>query len=84
VVAFLLFFALIREVGPARTTVFTYVNPLVAVLLGVAVLGEPFTLGIAIGMPLILMGSVLGTMPSIRQTAASPPEDELEAGPPVP
>ena len=45
VVAFLLFFALIREVGPARSTVITYINPLVAVLLGVALMGEPFTLG---------------------------------------
>ena len=67
VVAFLVFFALIREVGPARTTVITYVNPLVAVLLGVALLSEPFTLGIAVGMPLILAGSVLGTMPSLRR-----------------
>ena len=56
VAAFLLFFALIREVGPSRTTVITYVNPLVAVLLGVALLSEPFTRGIAIGMPLILRG----------------------------
>ncbi len=82
-VAFLVFFALIREVGPARTTLITYVNPLVAVLLGVALLGEPFTLGIAVGMPLILVGSLLGTAPSLR-AAASPPRDELEAGPPVP
>ena len=66
VVAFLVFFALIHEVGPSRTTVITYVNPLVAVLLGVALLSEPFTLGIAVGMPLILAGSVLGTMPSLR------------------
>ena len=84
VVAFLLFFALIREVGPARTTVITYVNPLVAVLLGVALLGEPFTLGIAVGMPLILVGSVLGTVPSLRPAQDRPPEDELEAGPPAP
>ena len=56
VVAFLVFFALIREVGPSRTTLITYVNPLVAVLLGVALLSEPFTLGIAVGMPLILAG----------------------------
>jgi drug/metabolite transporter (DMT)-like permease len=84
VLAFLVFFALIREVGPARSTVITYVNPLVAVLLGVALLGEPFTLGIAIGMPLILLGSVLGTMPSLRSSQAPPLEDELEAGPPVP
>jgi drug/metabolite transporter (DMT)-like permease len=84
VLAFLVFFALIREVGPARTTVITYVNPLVAVLLGVALLSEPFTLGIAVGMPLILLGSVLGTMPSLRRAQAQPPEDALEAGPPTP
>ena len=62
----------------------TYVNPLVAVLLGVALLSEPFTLGIAVGMPLILLGSVLGTMPSLRRAQDPPPEDELEAGPPAP
>ena len=85
VVAFLVFFALIREVGPSRSTVITYVNPLVAVLLGVALLGEPFTLGIAVGMPLIILGSVLGTMPSLRgPKQAEPLQDELGAGPPAP
>jgi drug/metabolite transporter (DMT)-like permease len=57
--AFVLFFALIAAIGPARATVITYVNPAVAVLLGVLLLDEPFTLGIAIGFPLILVGSVL-------------------------
>ena len=42
-VAFLFFFGLIAEVGPARATVITYVNPAVAVALGVSVLGEQFT-----------------------------------------
>jgi drug/metabolite transporter (DMT)-like permease len=60
-IAFLLFFALIDEVGPGRATVVTYVNPAVAVLLGVGVLGERFTLGIALGFPLILLGCVLAT-----------------------
>ena len=60
-VAFLLFFALIVEVGPARATVITYVNPAVAVALGVILLGEPFTAGIALGFPLILAGSYLAT-----------------------
>lgn len=84
-IAFLLFFALIREVGPARTTVITYVNPLVAVLLGVALLAEPFTLGIAVGMPLILVGSVLATLPSLRSSGAvATVQDELGAGPPAP
>ena len=65
--AFILFFALILEVGPARATVITYVNPLVAVLLGVALLSEPFTVGIAVGLPLILAGSILGTAPPLRR-----------------
>lgn len=66
--AFALFFALIVEVGPARATVITYVNPLVAVLLGVVFLAEPLTAGIAVGLPLILGGSVLATS---RTPAAS-------------
>lgn len=59
--AFLVFFALIAEVGPARSTVITYVNPAVAVLLGVVVLGETFTAATALGFVLILGGSVLAT-----------------------
>ena len=59
--AFILFFALIAEVGPARATVITYVNPAVAILLGALVLAEPLTLGMAIGFPLVIAGSILGT-----------------------
>jgi len=59
--AFLLFFALIAEVGPARATVITYLNPAVAVVLGVSLLGEPLTAGIVVGFPLILAGSILAT-----------------------
>ena len=69
-VAFVMFFALITEVGAPRATVITYVNPAVALALGVALLGEPFTVGIAIGFVLIVLGSVLATRrastPSIR------------------
>jgi drug/metabolite transporter (DMT)-like permease len=70
--AFLLFFELIAEVGPARSTVITYVNPAVAVVLGVMVLGEAFTTGIAIGFPLILAGSVLATARQPGLVAESP------------
>ena len=58
--AFVVFFALITAIGPARATVITYVNPAIAVLFGVTLLGESFTLGMAVGFPLILVGSVLG------------------------
>jgi drug/metabolite transporter (DMT)-like permease len=60
-VAFLGFFALIAEVGPARATVITYVNPAVAVALGALVLGERITIGMGAAFALILGGSVLAT-----------------------
>jgi drug/metabolite transporter (DMT)-like permease len=60
-VAFVLFFQLIAEVGPARATVITYVNPAVALLLGVVVLDERFTVATGVGFGLILLGSVLAT-----------------------
>jgi len=69
-VAFLLFFALIAEVGPARATVITYVNPAVAVALGVAILGEQFTPLMAGAFALILGGSVLATRSGLRRGAA--------------
>jgi len=60
-VAFLLFFALISEVGPARATIITYFNPAVALALGVVLLSEPFTAGIAVGFGLIAAGSFVAT-----------------------
>jgi drug/metabolite transporter (DMT)-like permease len=59
--AFLLFFALIAEVGPVRATVITYVNPAVAALLGVALLNERLTTGMVIGFVLVLFGCFLAT-----------------------
>jgi drug/metabolite transporter (DMT)-like permease len=59
--AFVLFFALIGEIGPVRATVITYVNPAVAVVLGVAFLHEGFGVATAAGFVLILAGSVLAT-----------------------
>ena len=70
-VAFLLFFGLIAEVGPVRATVITYVNPAVAMAAGVALLGEPFTLGTAAGFVLILGGSWLATGSARRGASGS-------------
>jgi drug/metabolite transporter (DMT)-like permease len=67
--AFVLFFHLIGEVGPVRATVITYVNPAVAVLLGVAFLHENFDLGTAAGFVLILAGSYLATRPARGRAA---------------
>jgi drug/metabolite transporter (DMT)-like permease len=71
--AFLLFFALIAEVGPVRATVITYVNPAVAALLGVAILDEHFTVAMGIGFVLVLAGSVLATQPGLARRFARRP-----------
>jgi drug/metabolite transporter (DMT)-like permease len=59
--AFLLYFTLITEVGPSRASVITYINPVVAVALGVTLLGEPVTASAVAGLLLILAGSWLST-----------------------
>jgi drug/metabolite transporter (DMT)-like permease len=69
-VAFVLFFELIAEAGAVRATVITYVNPAVAALLGVAVLSERFTAGMALGFVLVLAGSVLATARSRERAVA--------------
>ncbi|MCP2321786.1 drug/metabolite transporter (DMT)-like permease [Hamadaea flava] len=81
-VALTVFNALIAEVGPVRGPVITYVNPAVAVLLGVIVLSEPFTAGIGIGFALVLAGSVLATQRAAdKKTPARDPAAGAEAEP---
>lgn len=60
-VALLLYFALITEVGPGRATVIGYTTPIVAVVLGVALLDERLTVSAIAGVVLILAGSYLAT-----------------------
>jgi drug/metabolite transporter (DMT)-like permease len=79
-VAFLVFFALIAEVGPARAAVITYLNPVVALALGAALLGEAVTLGMVVGFPLILAGSWLATS---RRSARPAPADPAAPATPV-
>ena len=81
--AFLLFFGLIQGIGPGRATVVTYVNPAVAVLLGVVLLGERFTVGMALGFPLILLGSVLAARPAQSSRTAPEAVVKLAATSPV-
>jgi drug/metabolite transporter (DMT)-like permease len=59
--AFLFFFRLIAEIGPGRATVITYINPVVALALGVTILDESITTGVVVGLLLILAGSWLST-----------------------
>jgi drug/metabolite transporter (DMT)-like permease len=67
--AYLIFFALVAEVGASRGTVITYVNPAVSVFLGVTLLGEPLNAAIIVGFLLIILGSWLstgGVLPPLR------------------
>ncbi len=61
--AFVLFFALIAEIGPARAPMITFVNPAVAVVLGAVVLDEAVTLTTVTGFVLVLGGCRLATRP---------------------
>lgn len=57
--AFVVFFNLIKEVGPVKASLITYVNTAVALLLGTIFLAEPVTPGLLIGIPLITVGLYL-------------------------
>jgi drug/metabolite transporter (DMT)-like permease len=69
--AFLLFAALIDEIGPVRATVIAYVNPAVAAVLGVLVLNETLTVPMVIGFALVTIGSLLATR---RHAPAAAPQ----------
>jgi drug/metabolite transporter (DMT)-like permease len=79
--AFLLFAALIDEIGPVRATVITYVNPAVAAVLGVLVLNETFTVAMGVGFGLVILGSTLATR--LPATAQEPPVAAPEAALPT-
>jgi len=57
--AFALFFTLLADIGPTRASLVTYWNTAIAVALGVIILSEPITVGIGIGLPLVMLGSWL-------------------------
>ena len=60
-IAFAIFFAVMAEIGPTRASLVTYMNTAFAVVLGVIILNEPLTLGIIVGLPLVLIGSYLAS-----------------------
>lgn len=64
--AFIVFMALIAEVGPVKSTVVTYINPAVAVVAGAVVLAEPVTVWTVVGFVLVVAGSYLVTQQARR------------------
>ena len=60
-IAFAVFFVVMAEIGPTRASLVTYMNTAFAVVLGVLILSEPLTIGIIVGLPLVLIGSYLAS-----------------------
>jgi len=84
--AFVLFAALVEEMGPVRATVILYVSPAVAASLGVVVLNEPVTVGMGLGLGLVILGSALatrgtrGTASDSSAEVSSDPDSNPERG----
>jgi drug/metabolite transporter (DMT)-like permease len=77
-IAFLWFYTLISEIGPARASVIAYIAPGFSVVYGVVLLDEGFSVAAIAGLGLILAGSWLAVGGRARRAAAR------EAGPPDP
>ena len=80
--ALVVFFVLLTEAGPSRASVITYINPVVAVTLGVAFLNESLGAASVAGLLLILAGSYVSTGGRLRRTPvrrdAPPPHGEAD------
>lgn len=63
-IAFAVFFTVMNDIGPTRASLVTYMNTAFAVVLGVLILNEPLTIGIIVGLPLVLIGSYLASRKS--------------------
>jgi drug/metabolite transporter (DMT)-like permease len=71
-IAFVIYYTLNREIGPTRTSLVAYVAPVFAVVYGVTLLSEKFTLTTAIGIVLIVGGSWLAARAPARAPADAP------------
>jgi drug/metabolite transporter (DMT)-like permease len=71
-IAFLLLFALVAEVGSVRATTITYVNPAVAVIAGALILHERVTVWTVVGFALVLSGCLL--VSRSRRTPVAQPD----------
>jgi len=69
--ALVLMAILIGAAGPARASVITYINPVIALGLGIAFLGESPGVGALGGLILILVGSWISTRGSAKSTRGS-------------
>ena len=78
-VAFVVFFRLIATIGPARSTLITFINPAVAVVVGAVVLDERITLATVGGFALVIAGCWFATRLALTATG---PRARRRARPP--
>ena len=71
-IAYLLYFRLIANIGPARALSVTFLIPLFGVLWGYLFLGEPITINMLLGGSLILAGTWLAMRGSVAAGSARP------------
>lgn len=66
-IGFLMYFGLLKKIGPVRATSVTFLNPVVAMAAAAAYLGEPVTLQMVVGCAVILFGTALtlGLLPAV-------------------
>jgi drug/metabolite transporter (DMT)-like permease len=74
-IAYLLYFYLINNVGATRTSVVTYVMPIIAVILGIIFLNEVLDWRLAVGLALILGG--IGVINLKRRAAPAAPSSQI-------
>jgi drug/metabolite transporter (DMT)-like permease len=79
-VAYILFFALMNSIGPTRTTMVTYIPPLVGVLLGAVFLGEHLNWQAILGGVLILSGIAVVNMKKLPFKKPAREKEEEPAG----
>jgi drug/metabolite transporter (DMT)-like permease len=76
-VAYVVYYRLVADLGPTKASLVTYLVPLVAVTVGVVVLGEPFHLRVLAGGALIVAGIALVTArrpaPALARSPAATP-----------
>jgi drug/metabolite transporter (DMT)-like permease len=65
--AYVLYFSLVNAWGPSRASVVTYIFPVVGLLLGITILGEPADWRLAIGTLLVVSGIIVMNMQSLSQ-----------------
>ena len=80
-IAFLWFYTLLAELGPARASIISYIAPGFSVVYGVVLLGEPFSVAAVAGLALILAGSWLAVQRRLPAWASRRSEPSRSTAP---